>query len=97
MKTMYARVHGIVQGVGYRHLVKEAATRLGISGSVKNEIDGSVSIIAVGDEKRLDRFFSEITVDHSGGPSVFKIEFTNERPEHSNHKEDAGGDFAVVG
>ncbi len=83
MKTLYAKVHGNVQGVGYRDLVRRAALHLGITGSVKNEDDGSVSIIASGEDGSLDRFFKEIKVDYQYGPSVFDIEFMNESPKHT--------------
>lgn len=47
-------VRGKVQGVFYRQGTKEKATSLGIVGTVKNEADGSVHIIATGDKETLD-------------------------------------------
>lgn len=41
-------VHGIVQGVGFRHFVKTVARAIGVKGYVKNEDDGSVTIVAGG-------------------------------------------------
>ena len=38
-------VSGRVQGVGYRWFVLEAAKSLGIKGTVKNNIDGTVEVM----------------------------------------------------
>jgi acylphosphatase len=43
-------VKGRVQGVFYRASTKDEAERLGINGWVKNRNDGSVEILAEGDE-----------------------------------------------
>ena len=96
MKTVYAKVHGTVQGVGYRYLVKEIAAKHGITGSVKNEDDGSVSIIATGDDKDIEDFFKDIRVDYEHGPSVFEIEFTNERPEHTTKERKEKKSFEIA-
>ena len=37
------RVHGRVQGVGFRYTVTQAANALGLTGWVRNERDGSVT------------------------------------------------------
>lgn len=42
-------VHGIVQGVGYRYACAREAQRLGVRGSVRNEPDGTVVVVAEGD------------------------------------------------
>jgi len=56
MKRTIIRVSGKVQGVYFRASAKEEANRLGISGIVKNEIDGSVYIEAEGPDPALERF-----------------------------------------
>jgi len=48
------RVHGRVQGVGYRYFVQNAATRLGIRGWVRNLDDGSVEVYAIGSAAEHD-------------------------------------------
>ena len=49
-------VFGRVQGVGYRAFALRTAQRLGVSGFVKNNPDGSVYIEAEGDEDTLATF-----------------------------------------
>lgn len=41
-------VHGSVQGVRYRAFVEDAATKLGVTGSVANLSNGTVSVVAQG-------------------------------------------------
>ena len=48
------RVRGRVQGVGFRWWTSRAARRLGLAGSVRNEPDGSVVVLAWGEASRLD-------------------------------------------
>lgn len=56
MKHVSIRVYGKVQGVFFRASTKEQADELGIQGSVRNEVDGSVAIEAQGDDETVDRF-----------------------------------------
>ena len=48
-----AVVRGRVQGVGFRYMVLEEASRLGLAGWVANEPDGSLRCVAEGPRKRL--------------------------------------------
>ncbi len=50
------RVHGEVQGVGYRRVAQREAQALGLAGWVRNELDGTVSGEAAGDEASLAAF-----------------------------------------
>jgi len=50
---MRLTIVGHVQGVGFRAFTKKQAQRLGITGWVKNCDDGTVEIIANGDEEKL--------------------------------------------
>jgi len=50
------RVHGAVQGVGYRRFAEREARALDLAGWVRNEPDGSVSGEAEGPEAALEAF-----------------------------------------
>ncbi len=56
MKHFSIHVIGKVQGVFFRASAKEKAEALHISGTVRNNPDGSVSIEAEGDEENLMHF-----------------------------------------
>lgn len=48
-------VSGKVQGVGFRYATQKHAQKIGeIFGSVRNLADGTVEIVAEGDEKKVD-------------------------------------------
>ena len=46
-------VRGRVQGVGFRWFVDHEARQLGLAGWVRNNIDGSVEVLAIGTEQQL--------------------------------------------
>lgn len=71
---IYLIVHGFVQGVGYRYLVKRAAQRHNIRGMVRNMPDGSVTILAQAGQRELSEFEKEINVSMKNGPQVAAIE-----------------------
>lgn len=50
------RVVGKVQGVGFRWWTRREAERLSVVGSVRNDDDGSVSVLAAGTREALDLF-----------------------------------------
>ncbi|WP_448375868.1 acylphosphatase [Fervidobacterium sp.] len=50
-------VRGVVQGVGFRHFVKNVARAIGVKGYVKNEPDGSVTIVAGGNIEQIKELF----------------------------------------
>ncbi|MBZ9733428.1 acylphosphatase [Mesorhizobium sp. CA18] len=49
-RIVRARVSGTVQGVSYRVWARAEAIRLGLTGWVRNERDGSVSALIAGDD-----------------------------------------------
>lgn len=62
-----ATVTGRVQGVGFRYFVTQHARRLGLTGRVRNEPDGSVTLEAEGDRDDLRQLE---TLLHQGPPSA---------------------------
>lgn len=54
------RIRGVVQGVGYRYFTVEMAERLGVTGWVANEPDGSVLAEAEGTPDVLDAFHGSL-------------------------------------
>lgn len=53
MKRITANAIGRVQGVSYRYYTQREANRLGLTGWVRNEPDGSVRVVAEGSEENL--------------------------------------------
>lgn len=66
-KTLKIRITGTVQGVFYRSETQKKATELGITGWVKNNDDGSVSIVAQGEAKNLEKL---VLWCHEGPPAA---------------------------
>ncbi len=48
------RVEGKVQGVGFRDATRAQAVPLGITGHAKNQSDGSVQVLACGEEEAVN-------------------------------------------
>jgi acylphosphatase len=48
MRTVRVRIHGRVQGVGYRYWTERTAAELGLAGWVRNRRDGSVEAVFSG-------------------------------------------------
>ena len=56
----HIRVHGKVQGVGFRFFATRVARRLGLKGSIENLRDGTVEAIIEGEAKMIDDWINEI-------------------------------------
>ena len=54
-KRLECKIKGRVQLVMFRDFVKRNAVKLGIVGTVQNTRDGSVWVIAEGEEERLNK------------------------------------------
>jgi len=55
-----AIVRGRVQGVGFRYYVVRRASRLGLTGWIGNEADGSVRCVAEGPPAALDELLATL-------------------------------------
>jgi acylphosphatase len=52
--TRRLRIHGRVQGVGFRYYMTREARRRDVAGWVRNRIDGTVEAIVHGSEEAVD-------------------------------------------
>lgn len=75
MKRLVADVHGIVQGVGFRYVVQQAAAEVGVDAWAENMMDGSVHVTASGDEQRLLRFL-QLLRQGTRYSKVNRVEYT---------------------
>ncbi len=55
MKRVRIKVFGKVQGVFFRYSAKELADRLGVRGFAKNNFDGTVEILAEGNDAEVNQ------------------------------------------
>lgn len=65
MHRITAIVHGHVQGVYFRDCTEQEATRLGVTGWVANQSDGTVKVVAEGIEAALTQLVEWL---HTGSP-----------------------------
>ncbi len=63
-------VFGQVQGVFFRIFVKDTADELGLVGLVKNAADGTVKVLAEGEEEKLKKLISYC----KEGPKFAKVD-----------------------
>ena len=60
------RIEGRVQGVGYRWWAIGTARSLGLDGWVRNRLDGSVELLAIGEAEQVDRLALACALGPSG-------------------------------
>jgi acylphosphatase len=86
-KRVVLVIKGRVQGVFFRAAAQREAKRLGVTGWVKNRTDGSVEVLAEGDEDAI----KELTMWANHGPSAARVDqvdvrwrgYTGEFPDFS--------------
>ena len=64
------RVHGRVQGVGYRMDAAAAASRCGVAGTVRNLLDGSVEADVEGPSEAVEAMIAHLR----RGPSTARVD-----------------------
>ena len=69
-ETRGYRIHGLVQGVGFRYWTQKQAYSLGLHGYVRNLPDGSVEIAAAGAVASLADFEARL----GRGPSGARVD-----------------------
>ena len=77
MKRLTLKIHGQVQGVFFRAKAQEKALDLGLIGWVKNADDGTVDLVAEGEEDAL----KELVQFCKGGPEHASVSKVDERLE----------------
>ena len=65
-----AVISGKVQGVGYRDFVTEYAKEYGVVGWIRNNADGTVSLLAQGEPDTLKEMVAHLNT----GPSLARVE-----------------------
>jgi acylphosphatase len=60
VKASLVKVFGRVQRVGYGRHVLDSAQELGLSGYVRNEKDGSVTVFVQGDDAAVEKFIEKL-------------------------------------
>jgi len=68
--AFFARVHGRVQGVGFRYSAIREAQRLKLNGWVRNTDSGDVEVWAEGTQEALDLLFAWLR----RGPSYSRVD-----------------------
>lgn len=83
--TRYA-IEGEVQGVNFRAMVAQKAHELGVAGFVRNEKDGSVTLVAQGERKE------DLLAWIKKGPGFSRVEEMRKVGEEDEHYEE----FSIV-
>ncbi|MGX7347519.1 acylphosphatase [Aerococcus vaginalis] len=83
MLTTTFRINGRVQGVGFRYTTAMTAQMLGLTGTVKNEADGAVTIVLQASESDREEFLDTLKSEAKRG---FAIIDTIERVDESDEE-----------
>jgi acylphosphatase len=69
MKTIQMKIIGRVQGVCFRASTQKQAIKLGVTGFVKNNADGSVKVVASAETEILEKLIAWCRI----GPIMAKV------------------------
>ncbi|MDX8503000.1 acylphosphatase [Mesorhizobium sp. VK4C] len=87
-RAVRARIFGMVQGVSYRVWARREAERLGVTGWVRNEPDGSVTAFIAGADAAVEAMIDRLWQ----GPRGALVSAV----ETEEVAEDAPADFSIV-
>ena len=84
-KRIHVFYSGRVQGVGFRYTVESVASKLGLTGWVRNMRDGRVEAVCEGGDKALRSFLDDI---RNGFPDYYikDAQVSWEEPAHEFDK-----------
>lgn len=80
VKRVHVHYVGQVQGVGFRWTSRTCAEKLGITGWVRNEYDGSVNMELQGTDEQIARFFTALVMSYKNYPIHYHMEEKYEMP-----------------
>ena len=86
MVTRTLRIRGRVQGVGYRYALQEEAERLGVTGWVRNRIDGTVEALLQGEAHAVEAAIAWAR----RGPPAARVADVQVNPADGNEAPHAG-------
>jgi acylphosphatase len=72
--SLKSRIIGRVQGVGFRYYTEMVAQEIGLSGYVMNCSDGSVEVLAEGEQEALEELLRQL----KRGPSGARVDRVEE-------------------
>jgi acylphosphatase len=88
MAARRLRIHGLVQGVGFRWAMARAAAGLGASGWVRNRYDGTVEALVSGDDDTVARLIAWARIGPDGADvSRVEVELAEEVPDPGFHQQ----------
>jgi len=88
-RAVRARISGTVQGVSYRVWTRGEAMRLGLTGWVRNERDGSVTVLIAGADAAVTAIIDRLWQGPRGA-LVSNVEV-------EEAADDAPADFRIIG
>jgi len=76
----HAKVSGYVQGVSFRYYTLRQAQTLALTGFVRNQDDGSVEVVAEGEQTDADKLLAWL---HAGPPAaeVVQVQVQWQKPQ----------------
>ena len=88
-KCVICWVYGQVQGVGFRYFTQQEAVRLNLRGYAKNLDDGSVEVLACGNDEQVEKLLAWLK---AGGPRSARVDKVLAEPRQP---EQAWSDFSI--
>lgn len=84
MITKKITFYGKVQGVGFRYFTSKFAKKLQLNGWVKNNDDGTVTLVAQGEEKNIEALVNYLKLFFKGKIEKIEEEIETEEIKFNN-------------